>query len=226
MPNHCSNTLTAENIGNWDIFTTTREAGRTYKELDFNKFAPMPARIRRLAGLYTNRIRPGMSNVKVQAFIDESFKNSQDFFKNGYAIYAREKNPVKTAKADARAWAKDPQLSDAWYPWSIANWGTKWNAYDTDIHAEDCLTFTTAWSPPEEAILALSKKYPDTEITLEFSEPGYDFAGTYVYLGGELISKEDTAYFGVIEPHFCDNDGCSCENHDDCKECSVCNCAE
>lgn len=40
-----------------------------------------------------------------------------------------------------------------WYDWSIANWGTKWNAYSFQLVKEDenslTVQFDTAWSTPE-----------------------------------------------------------------------------
>lgn len=51
---------------------------------------------------------------------------------------------------------------DNWYNWNIANWGTKWNAYDVVLneaidndHPFLGYTFTTAWSPPTGVMLAL-----------------------------------------------------------------------
>lgn len=38
---------------------------------------------------------------------------------------------------------------DTWYDWSCANWGTKWDAYDTYIDKENnIIEFNTAWSCP------------------------------------------------------------------------------
>lgn len=38
---------------------------------------------------------------------------------------------------------------DTWYDWSCANWGTKWNAYDTCININtNEIFFNTAWSCP------------------------------------------------------------------------------
>ena len=50
-----------------------------------------------------------------------------------------------------------------WYDWSIANWGTKWNAYDIRVQDEwdggdNCemeIHFDTAWSAPFPIINAL-----------------------------------------------------------------------
>lgn len=39
--------------------------------------------------------------------------------------------------------------SNNWYDWRIANWGTKWNAYDANIDKiNNVIEFDTAWSCP------------------------------------------------------------------------------
>ena len=35
-----------------------------------------------------------------------------------------------------------------WYDWSIENWGTKWNAYETERVDDNTIKFETAWSCP------------------------------------------------------------------------------
>lgn len=48
-----------------------------------------------------------------------------------------------------------------WYDWSIANWGTKWNA--TTISVDDdteAIEFDTAWSMPEPVFKAIAKHTP------------------------------------------------------------------
>lgn len=61
--------------------------------------------------------------------------------------------------------------SDAWYDWSIDNWGTKWNSFGYDCITDNtnestdyALMFCTAWSAPHPVIEELSQKYPDIEI--------------------------------------------------------------
>ena len=46
-----------------------------------------------------------------------------------------------------------------WYKWRIDNWGTKWNAYGTEID-ENAIYFYTAWSASGPVIYELSKLYP------------------------------------------------------------------
>jgi hypothetical protein len=53
--------------------------------------------------------------------------------------------------------------ADNWYSWSIENWGTKWNAIDTEVEQRDgtlIYRFNTAWDAPRniaEALLRMQK---------------------------------------------------------------------
>ena len=38
--------------------------------------------------------------------------------------------------------------SNNWYDWSVANWGTKWNAQYSSLNNKNTLWFDTAWSCP------------------------------------------------------------------------------
>lgn len=91
-----------------------------------------------------------------------------------------------------------------WYNWRVSNWGTKWDVGDID---ESCITynevesyvsgdwityprvnvqFDTAWSPPVPFAMALSKRYPDCAILLEFEEGGMCFEGELVVKDGRI----------------------------------------
>jgi hypothetical protein len=68
------------------------------------------------------------------------------------------------------------------YNWNVANWGTKWNARDAEYHlnaggSEQCIGFSTAWSPPVGVFEKLVKKFPKLNFKLEFWEGGMGFAG-------------------------------------------------
>ena len=77
-----------------------------------------------------------------------------------------------------------------WYEWSIAKWGTKWDAYDTNIR-KDSVFFQTAWSPPVPVIKELSKLI-NKELRLIYSDEGGCFAGELkVYPDGK---EEDNCY--------------------------------
>ena len=69
-----------------------------------------------------------------------------------------------------------------WYDWRLANWDTKWDAYDVEVVDPDPenmeIEFNTAWSPPEAVCHALREKYEDTvSISWFYDEPGCEIAG-------------------------------------------------
>jgi len=57
-----------------------------------------------------------------------------------------------------------------WYTWSIENWGTKWNAYDTEVRSPTELKFETAWSHPFSVLEVLSARFPDAIIEVRFAD--------------------------------------------------------
>lgn len=51
---------------------------------------------------------------------------------------------------------------DNWYDWRCANWGTKWNACDSNYNEdEETLTFDTAWSVPIPILAKISQENPE-----------------------------------------------------------------
>ena len=77
-----------------------------------------------------------------------------------------------------------------WYDWSVANWGTKWNAYYSNIDkANNTMEFDTAWSCPLPVLDALAKLCYEHKVW---------FTGKW--------ADEDSGYnVGVFESD-CDND--------------------
>lgn len=76
-----------------------------------------------------------------------------------------------------------------WYDWNIANWGTKWGDSDTDIvmQSDDMVLFRfdTAWSPPENGVVAISELFPELLFVMSYSEEGMDFYGATAVRNGE-----------------------------------------
>ena len=84
----------------------------------------------------------------------------------------------------AAALAPDNEIDwerDGWYYWRQANWGTKWDTDgDTVVRSSEetaVYSFQTAWGPPIEAFMKVSKDFPDLEFVLDYWEPGNCFAG-------------------------------------------------
>ena len=54
-----------------------------------------------------------------------------------------------------------------WLTWSYENWGSKWDAIDgcdLDPEQDDSLVFSTAWTPVEPVITALSRLFPEQTV--------------------------------------------------------------
>ena len=76
--------------------------------------------------------------------------------------------------------------NDIWYEWRLTNWGTKWNAFDSEQADDTTILFSTAWSAPFSVIEKLAEKFPDVTITLEWADEdiGYN-AGCVIFKGDE-----------------------------------------
>jgi hypothetical protein len=69
-----------------------------------------------------------------------------------------------------------------WYDWRVENWGTKWDiSPNADIHrvspTEAAFSFSSAWSPPTEAMQALADA--GFSLDLFYIEEGVGFAGRF-----------------------------------------------
>jgi hypothetical protein len=83
-----------------------------------------------------------------------------------------------------------------WYQHNIDRYGCKWdvsheNAIIDYYDSDDCITMSpqTAWSPPKEFCILLAEQY-GVDVTLEYSEPGCDFAGRVV-IGPDGVEEEE-----------------------------------
>ena len=97
-----------------------------------------------------------------------------------------------------------PEMLDdengSWYGWRVNNWGTKWDLSEqeqretADWLLSDSAGFTacfdTAWSPPCQAIAALSAMFPSDKFILHYLELGMMFAGTARISDGESIEDD------------------------------------
>lgn len=77
-----------------------------------------------------------------------------------------------------------------WYHWRLRNWGTKWNASQTEVIDDTCVEFDTAWSSPEPIPQMLSLKFPNTAVSVKYADEdlGYN-CGFYTYLNGNLVES-------------------------------------
>lgn len=162
MPNHCTNLLSC---------TSGKTIGSIIKpyltdkgdNIDFNKILPMPE---------------GILKTCHESTIEEITKQL---------------TPEETeARQKEHDLLQEQNIKDYghknWYDWSLANWDTKWNAYncwtleDTGINeVEDfeAFGFQTAWSPPINVIRELSKLTGET-LRMSYYDEGWMFGGVMI----------------------------------------------
>ena len=77
-----------------------------------------------------------------------------------------------------------------WYDWSIANWGTKWGAYDYEererADGRFVFKFETAWSFPETIFRKLAEMWPALTLAIVAFDEGGNFG-----CDGEFNGKND-----------------------------------
>lgn len=74
--------------------------------------------------------------------------------------------------------------------WAVGNWGTKWNAYETDISLVSegvfRIKFETAWSHPNRIMAAIKKRWPEENILVWWADEDFGYnLGKYRIAGGE-----------------------------------------
>jgi hypothetical protein len=83
--------------------------------------------------------------------------------------------------------------SNNWYRWSIENWGTKWNVAKADVdQGAGTARFKTAWANPMPVYIALSKKFPENTIHVDYADEnlGYN-TGYFTLLNGAIVTESD-----------------------------------
>lgn len=79
--------------------------------------------------------------------------------------------------------------SDTWYDWSVKNWGTKWNAFDSEIE-NNILSFRTAWSASLPITKKISEMFPNLSLSHEFADEdmGHN-CGRVEFEKGDMVSE-------------------------------------
>ena len=163
MPNHCHNRVTIYGSGN--DTEETREQIAKLKEIFegesiFPQFIP----------------EPDWANTPLMSSEVKRYTFSEPKGKVGELPQY-----VDGAIGKSLRFQSSGQLDDRWYDWRLANWDTKWDAYDVVVTDDDpeCteIEFNTAWSPPEAICHALREQYPDVSISWFYDEPGCEIAG-------------------------------------------------
>jgi hypothetical protein len=174
MPNHVTSLISAPK----EVLDFMGE------EFDFNNILPMPECLNITEGtttaigmaLETDNYTDGWCNSKEEALKKiEGFKESEE----------------EIRELGRQALSNIEKLGhQSWYSWACDKWGTKWNAYEVFRADEESLSIQTAWSCPYPIFEALSEKFPDAEISVQYAdEDTGSNVGEFTFQGGELIEE-------------------------------------
>lgn len=164
--------------------------------LDFNKIIPMPESLNIEAGSRTdNGLKAYKDFIYVYTFAGTEQKDLLNIPKEKEEIFLRTRQDIRCDEwALGKAAFRNEQKYGAatWYDWARENWGSKWNAYQTERLEDNTIEFNTAWSNVKPVIFALSEKFPDIEMHYQWADEDIGSnVGDVTFIGGECIENID-----------------------------------
>lgn len=187
-----------------------------YTTFDFDAIIPMPEVLRRAED--STAAEEGMALITARGERGAPFATYGLYDARIAWIRAEAGLPANTAiSAVAAAFLKKhPRWEEAgkarmqaltetgfasWYPWSIANWGTKWGAYSFSLVADEPLSikFDTAWNFPTPVFEALTVAFPTLTFDCICFDEGWNFAGEGVFAAAGTTFRKVKATDAMYE---------------------------
>lgn len=205
MPNHITNKLRIEGSKKQisELFETIKYDDETGK-IDFNKIVKKPESLSIESGSLGELGLFGLYGKRKQGY---SFL-SDSSLKNRYAQLDDERKAEADRLGELYKKNIDQHGHTDWYSWSIAHWGTKWNAYSTpdERDTEDTIYFQTAWSGVINLIKVLSAMYPVLKFHYSYADEDTGCnVGKFIISQGQIdidsspINESKEAYKLAIE---------------------------
>ena len=231
MPNHISNTIKFKKKDR-EKFLQYLDQGN----FDFDKLVKMPKEFEKMGGdrgevkgivkeweEFTKDVQ--ITSLNVDEYIGK-FRRTVKESPEEYPKSAETANLV--TMADGRGGTSVPSFQyqmyriagkvkygfSSWYYWSIANWGTKWNAYETEFD-EEYLYFKTAWDTPLPIFEKLAELNPDTQFQVKYYDEDTGRNCGIIEYRPDFLSSEDnmaavryddkTGKLEIIETGFFEN---------------------
>lgn len=184
MPNNTTNILTV--TADSKTLQKIKKYIKGKEGIDFNKIIPMPKELK--------NVRSPVQIVTKEEYISAKKQRAQDI--------KEKKNDCFVTTLPLTQELNDKYMrkygSNNWHDWAVANWDTKWDAYDIGQWEDNKITFYTAWSPPLNVIEKLSEKFPNAIFELKFADEGYEFVGIIAFQDGlrnEIASPKNHKEF-------------------------------
>lgn len=210
MPNYVRNIVKMKGIADLPLYN--ERPGEKY--FDFQKLIPMPAELdvedgsrteQRIIYFLTERCTIPVRDLDQRKSDLVRKLVSNDFAKMDWPeeVFNRTLNWMSGATDEERDNAYEggrQYISNyethgftTWYGWCRHNWGTKWNACETQIINPDTIAFDTAWSNPGPIIRKLGELYPDRRIEHWWADEdvGYNTGHRVVENGVEQVECYD-----------------------------------
>lgn len=205
MPNHVQNRITFSG--------TMKDVERVFDFLkgedtviDFNKIIPMPEEL----DIESNS--DGTNGMNYLLYLHNKVANAhfEEYYERVESFPEDRKNKcIELGKAYLSNISKYGHAT--WYEWCRANWGTKWNAYET-YREGDALYFQTAWSAVPDIVSKIAEMFPEVGLEYEWADEdfgynvgrGYSENGEFYY--NSCISNSDEAWELVFDLWNCRED--------------------
>lgn len=174
--------------------------------IDFNKIIPMPESLNIESGSTTDRAIAYYVTERLTIPVEQTNLNAliSNMFDNNWAreVVRRVAESAKTESAEEMEklynmgkqymFNRENYGFYTWYDWCRANWGTKWNAYDSNFDKDgNVIEFDTAWSCPIPVLDALAELCDEHD----------------VYFIGKWADEDSGHNVGTFESDCCE-DGC------------------
>jgi len=194
MPNHIKNRL--EIIGDEEkikevkdfLYSEVEEDGAKIElAIDYNKILPMPKELDITSSSYGSDALKGLFGISDGKYC---FSSQSELLERILKL----DNDVKAIAIELglKYYKNIKNYGYAtWYQWRVANWGTKWGAYDTSYLNDNTIEWQTAWNGSIKMMQKVSEKYP--AVLLNYSYADEDTGSNCQRLtikSGEIIKQE------------------------------------
>jgi len=170
MPNWCYNNLVVRGTED-DVDAFVKESDVECRgPLSFYGCVPMPDDLKVTSG----SLEMGYDALygDYQRLLDSPWiKKAGVTNQEELVAFLEKEKPVAMEAAETYKRNVDLYGYTTWYRWSIANWGTKWDAKSASVEKRFKgyveYSFDTAWCPPEQWLLTTSEKHSRLHFVLQ-----------------------------------------------------------
>lgn len=164
MPNHISNEIIIHSDNYQEALDYMRtdnvdDYGKEYtRHFDFNKIKQMPEELNiesSTSATTAHILYLQINNIPVHPKYNYNY-NFVNRYRDEYDMRPGSKM-YELGKQVHTNWEKYGYPN--WYEWSNANWGTKWNAYETKYTSDRSVYFESAWDAPLDIVEDFIRKF-------------------------------------------------------------------